>query len=164
MKMVTFDTNCFIDAFNLKSHIHTAAQKIIRECRSKNIKITVSRHTLSELKEPPEAVNFVQSVEILPHYPIGKWNEQVVTWGEVAGTWDDAKRNQKIQEELETLAKSGNDIRDRGAYIDALLANADVFVTSDKQLVGSGPATRIESKFGLRVITPQQLVSEFKNT
>jgi hypothetical protein len=64
---------------------------------------------------------------------------------QLAGTWEDAKRNEQIQQELEQLAKSGNDIPDRGAYLDALRAGADAFVTSDKQLVGTSPAARIQS-------------------
>jgi predicted nucleic acid-binding protein len=127
---------------------------------SKQIVITVSRHTLSEIKEPIEALNFAQACEILPHYPIGTFGEQVAAWEEVAGTFEDAKINQEIQEELEQLAKSGNDIRDRGAYIDAINAHADAFVTSDGQFAKSGPAQRIEKRFGLRVITPKQLAEK----
>ncbi len=160
MKRVTLDTNCFIDAFNPNSHAYIPMQKILEAHRLKSITITISRHTLSELKEPIEAVNFAKTCEILPHFPIGSWVEQVACWSEVAGTWDDASKNQAIQEELEKLAKAGNDIRDRGAYIDALRAGVDVFVTSDTQFVKSEPAQRIQSRFGLRVITPLQLVNE----
>ena len=160
MKKVTLDTNCFIDAFTPNTPAYKAMQMIITVYRSQQIEITVSLHTLPQIKSPVKAVMFAKMVKVLFHYPIGKWNEQIVSWGEVAGTWDDARKNQKIQEELENLAKAGNDIRDRGAYIDALSANVDAFITSDKQFAGSGPAKRIESKFGLRVITPQQFVNE----
>jgi predicted nucleic acid-binding protein len=160
MKKVTLDTNCFIDAFDPISRAYPYMQKIIEAHRSKQIVITVSRHTLSEIKEPVEALNFAQTFEILANYPIGTWEEQVAPWKELGGTWKDAEMNQELQEELEQLAKSGNDIRDRGAYIDAINAHVDAFVTSDGQFAESGPAERIKKRFGLRVITPKQLAKE----
>lgn len=160
MEKVTLDTNCFIDAFHSSSHAYPYMQKIIEAHRSKQIIITVSRHTLSQIKEPIEALNFAQTFEILPNYPIGPWGEQVATWKEPGGSWKDAEINQELQEELEQLAKSGNDIRDRGAYIDAINAHVDAFVTSDGQFAKSGPAERIKNRFGLRVIAPKQLAEE----
>jgi hypothetical protein len=133
---------------------------IIEAYQSKTIIITVSRHTLSEITEPIEALQFAQTVEILPHYPIGTIGEQVATWEELAGTFKDAEINQELQEELAQLAKSGNDIRDRGAYIDAINAHVYAFVTSDGHFAKSAPAKRIEERFGLRVITPKQLAEE----
>lgn len=70
------------------------------------------------------------------------------------------KSNDCIQMELEQLAKSGTDIRDRGGFIDALCSGLDGFVTSDKQLVGSGPAKRINEWFSTKVLTPEQLADE----
>jgi hypothetical protein len=160
MEKVALDTNCFIDTFNPGSYAYPYMQKIIEAHRSKRLIITVSRYTLSEIKEPIEALNFAQTFEILPHYPIGTFGDQVATWEELAGTFEDARINQELQEELEQLAKSGNDIRDRGAYIDAINAHVDAFVTSDGQFAKSGPAKRIEKRFCLRVITPKQLAEE----
>lgn len=160
MRKYTLDTNCFIDAFDSTSHAYQPMQKILQSHYSKKIIITVSRHTLAEIKEPIEALNLAKNIEILPHYPIGTWNEQVGTWNQLAGTWNDAKRNQTLQRDLELLAKSGNDIRDRGAYIDAMNAGVDSFVTSDGQFAKSGPALRIKKKFDLRVITPEELAKE----
>ena len=80
--------------------------------------------------------------------------------GNNRGTWDDIRRNDQIQEELEKLAKSGNDIRDRGAFIDALCSNYDGFVTSDKQFIGSGPVRRINERFSTKVISPEDLLEE----
>jgi hypothetical protein len=51
-------------------------------------------------------------------------------------------------------------IRDRGGYIDALCNGLDGFVTSDKQLVKSGPSVRINNKFPTKVLTPEQLAKE----
>ena len=82
------------------------------------------------------------------------------TWKQQSGTWDDIRRNDQIQEELERLAKSGNDIRDRGAFIDALCSNYDGFVTSDKQFIGSGPVKRINERFLTKVISPEDLLEE----
>ncbi len=159
-KKVTLDTNCFIDAFDSGSSTYGSMQKILKASCDKLISITVSRHTLSEIQHPKEAMDFVKICEILPHFPIGTWSEQIAAWNEVAGTWNDARRNQELQEELEKLANSGNDIRDRGAYIDAIISGADAFITSDRDLVRSRPAERIKKRFGLRVITPQQFVDE----
>jgi hypothetical protein len=114
-----------------------------------------------ELKRKPDAASdLADTCTVLPHFPIGSWDEQVSTWHQSAGTWDDAKRNQAIQQELRTLATSGNSIKDRGTYIDALCAGVEAFVTSDKQFVDSGPAKKIEERFGLRVMTPQLLANE----
>ncbi len=123
----------------------------------------VSRHSLAELSKADPVTQAARSLAaelgVLPHYPIGTWDDQVATWDELAGTWDDARSNQAIQEELASLATSGNSIRDRGAYLDALRAGAHVFVTSDRQLAGSSPAARIRERFGLRVSTPDELAS-----
>lgn len=136
-------------------------QVILGAWKARRVRLLVSRHSLSQLAQKDDAAyNIATECEILPHYPIGTWDQQVATWDELAGTWNDAKRNQQIQKELEQLAKSGNDVRDRGAYVDALYAGVDAFVTSDKQLAGSGPAKRIEERFALRVVTPQGLASE----
>jgi hypothetical protein len=97
---------------------------------------------------------------VLPHYPIGTWAEQVTTWDKLVGTWGDGKANDETRRRLkESLAKAGVSIRDCGAFIDALRANLDGFVTSDKQLVGSGPASRINGQFPTKVLTPEQLAN-----
>ena len=104
----------------------------------------MSLQTLHELEQrQDEALKLVKTLPRLPHWPIGTWNDQVGTWQQLTGTWDDMKSNDRIQMEFEQLAKSGTDIRDRGGFIDALCSGLDGFVTSDKQLVGSGPAKRI---------------------
>ena len=77
---------------------------------------------------------------------------------QMTGTCDDMRRNHAIQEELGSLAKSGNDLRDRGAFLDALHASMDAFVTNDKQLVGTGPAKRIFDRFQMRILRPEEAV------
>ena len=157
---VVLDANCFIDAVNASSHAYSALERVFSAAKSRRIKLAISRHTLEELsKKPDAAYELAKTVEIAPYCPIGTIAEQVATIQQLAGTLEDAKRNEQIQQELEQLAKSGNDIRDRGAYLDALRTGADAFVTSDRQLVGSGPAERIQAKFGLCVLTPSELVS-----
>jgi hypothetical protein len=122
--------------------------------------LAVSRHTLAEVQRPDEACELAKTVEVVPYWPIGTISEQVATIEQLTGTWQDARRNEQIQQELTQLAKSGNDIRDRGAYLDALRAGADAFITSDRHLVNSAPAARILGRFGLRVLTPCAFVSE----
>jgi len=160
MKAV-FDSNCFIDAAR-DSHVeYPHMQRLLSAAKAGKIKIMVSRHSLDELsKKPDDAHELAKTVEVVPYWPIGAICEQVAAIGHLTGTWEDARRNEEIQLELVQLAKSGNDIRDRGAYLDALHARADFFVTSDRQLVGSGPGKKIQDEFGLRVLKPSQLVSE----
>jgi predicted nucleic acid-binding protein len=158
---VALDANCFIDAANPLVPAYLCLQRLFSAASSGKVKPLISRHTLAELSKKFDAANeLAENVEVLPHWPIGTIGEQVATIEQLSGTWEDARRYQEIQLELAQLAKSGNDIRDRGAYLDALGGKADFFVTSDQHLVGSGPAERIRVRFGLRVLTPCQLVSE----
>ena len=160
---VALDANCFIDAANSSSHAHAAMKQLLAFHEAGALQLKVSRHTLAELERRPDAApDLARKCGVLPHFPVGSWDDEVATWEQVEGTWNDANRNQTIQQELEALAKAGNDIRDRGAYIDALRARMDAFITSDKQLVGSAPAKRIEGRLGLRVRTPGQLLDELK--
>jgi hypothetical protein len=158
---VALDTNCFIDANDPSSHAYAAMRVILAAQEARRVELTVSQHTLNELKQKPDAASdLADACTVLPHFPIGSWDEQVSTWHQSAGTWDDAKRNQAIQQELRTLATSGNSLKDRGAYLDALYAKVEAFVTSDRQLADSEPAKKIEERFGLRVMTPHQLANE----
>ncbi|MDE1464372.1 PIN domain-containing protein [Spartinivicinus poritis] len=161
MKKYTFDTNCFIDAVNSNSHSYQPLQQILEAARNGIIQIVVSLHTLYELEQKKdEAWNLAKTFFVLDHWPIGSWDDQVGNWVQQVGSWNDAKKNDEIQKELEKLAKSGNDIRDRGAYLDALCNKCDGFITSDKQLVGSGPAKRINEHFSMPVMTPESLVQK----
>ena len=101
-----------------------------------------------------------REIECLLHYSIGTWEEQVGTHNEEAGTWEDGKQDDKRQELLAELAKSGNDLRDRGALIDALRGKCDFFITSDGQLSKPGPARRLEASFPIQIRTPEQYVDE----
>ena len=154
---LSLDTNCFIDAARPESHAHTAALAIIEAGQTGLVKLFVSRSSLVELeRHTDDALSIANTLSVLPTYPIGKIDDCVGTIRQQAGTFADAKRNQEIQKELKSLAKSGNGIRDRGAFIDSLLADVDAFVTSDKQWCDSGPARRIRDRFGLRTLTPQK--------
>jgi len=158
------DTNCFIDAFNIRVSSHTALQSIFVEYNRNRVELYVSQHTLDELaKKPDRALDLAKSIPVLPYWPIGKIGDLVGTIGQMTGTFGDMRRNEAIQKELEALAKSGNDIRDRGALVDALHASMDAFVTSDRQLVGSGPADRIFNRLQIRVINPVDAVKLLHN-
>jgi len=161
MRTYALDTNCFINAVNPASPSYHALQGVLAAAKRGEVSLKVSLQTLQELEEKKdEAWQLAKTLPELPHWPIGTWDEQVGTWKQQTGTWDDAERNDQIQMELEKLAKSGTDIRDRGGYIDALCSELDGFVTSDKQLVGSGPAERINERFSTKVLTPEQLAEE----
>jgi hypothetical protein len=164
MKTYGLDTNCFIYAFDQTASPFCALQRILAATRRGEVSLgevslKVSLHTLHELeKKKDEAWKLAKTLPQLPHWPIGAWEDQVGTWKQLTGSWDDAKRNNRIQMKLKKLATSGTDIRDRGAYIDALCSGLDAFITSDTDLVGPGPARRINEQFRTKVITPEQLV------
>lgn len=136
-------------------------QRIFTAFNGGKLSLKVSLQTLHELEQKKGAAwELAKTLPELPHWPIGMWNEQVGAWAQQTGTWDDVKRNDKIQLELKALGKSGTDIRDRGGYIDALCSELDGFVTSDKQLVGTGPSKRINERFFTKVLTPEQLAEK----
>ena len=58
--------------------------------------------------------------------------------------------------EIAAAANTGANLRDRGAYLDALHAKVDIFVTSDKDLAEDDAAKRLSTKYGLRVLTPPE--------
>lgn len=161
MRTYALDTNCFIDAVNPASSNYDNMQRLMATYRRGKVSLKVSLQVLHELKKKQDnALALAKTLPELPHWPIGTWDEQVATWPQVTGTWNDAKQNNRIQMKLKELAKSGTDIRDRGAYIDALCSDLDGFITSDKQLVGSGPAMKINKRFHTKVLTPEQAVKE----
>ena len=161
MKTYALDTNCFINAINSASHSYESIQKLLEAAGRGLVSLKVSLHTLHELMgKGDKAWELAKTLPELSHWPIGSWKEQVGSWQQLTGSWDDAKRNDEIQRRLEALAKSGTDIRDRGAFVDALRNGVDGFVTSDKQLVGSGPAARINEAFSTKVVTPEQAITE----
>lgn len=161
MRTYALDTNCFIDAVNTASPHHDNMKRLMAAYRSGKVSLKVSLHVLHQLREKPDsALDIAETLQQLPHLPIGAWNKQVGTWQQLTGTWDDANQNERIQIKLKKLANSGTDIRDRGAYIDALCSNLDGFITSDKQLVGSGPVRKINERFSTKVLTPEQAVEE----
>ena len=153
--------NCFMYAVDPRAEAHADMRRLLLAAKSGKIKIMVSRHTLDELsKKPDEACELAKTFETVPYWSIGTIREQVATIEQLTGTWEDARRNEDMRLELAQLAKRNASIRDLGAYLDAHHAGADFFVTSDKDLVGSGPAGKIQARFKLRVLTPRQFVSE----
>jgi len=154
MIKICLDANIFIDEHNHSMRWHNDIKKIFALAKSGVIEIYVSLQTLEELsKKKDDAYKLAQAVTKLPHWPVGSWDEQV-------GTWDDAKESDNVQLRLAELAKSGNDIRDRGAFLDALKSKIDYFVTSDGQLVNAGPDQRINAIFDTKVIKPEDLIKK----
>ncbi len=161
MKTYGVDTNCFIDAVNPGSQSYVAMNRILSAFNAGKVLLKVSLQTLNELEQKKDAAwNLAKTLPVLPHWPIGTWDEQVGTWAQQTGTWHDIKGSDEIQMEIKELANSGTDIRDRGAYIDALRSKLDGFLTSDKQLVAAGPSKRINEHFFTKVATPEQLADE----
>ena len=156
---LALDANCFINAVNQQALSYDSVQELLAAKSTGQVALHVSLHTLHELEQKPdEALDLAKSLPSLPYWPIGEVRELVGTINQLTGTFDDMRRNQEIQEELESLAKSGNDIRDRGAFLDALHASMDAFVTDDNQLVGTGPAKLILARFQMRILRPEEAV------
>lgn len=159
---LALDANCFIDAVSPGAHAHVAMQQILCAGQQGRVRLLVSLQTISELEARDDmALELARQTERLPHFAIGSWGEQVGAWNDEAGTWADGKADDVRQEQISRLAKSGNDIRDRGALIDALRADCDFFITSDGQLSKPGPRQRLALEFPIRIRTPIQFVSEF---
>ncbi len=158
---VALDANCFIDAVTPEARAYKPMLQILEAWRTDAVELLVSLHSIHELEmKPDEALELARECATLPHWPIGTWDEQVGTWEQAEGTWDDSKINEDMREELGKVAKARSSLRDRGAYMDALKAGCEVFLTSDPDLVGSDPAMRLEKRFGLRVTTPGVLARE----
>ena len=156
---LALDANCIIYAVHPESESYSPMQNILTRQSSGQVELYVSLHTLYELEQKPdEAFELAKKLFPLPYWPIGKIEELVGTINSMTGTFDDIRKNQAIQLELENLAKSGNDLRDRGAFIDSLHASMDAFVTKDKQLVGTWPAKRIFERFQMRILRPEEVV------
>lgn len=162
---VVLDTNCFVDAVNSASHAHEAVTSLLRAAELSRVRISVSLHSIHELeladaKYKDGALQIARRFPVLPYFPIGTFKDLLGTFNGVAGTFDDMRVNAAREAQLQRLAKSGNDLRDRGALIDAARAQADIFVTSDGQLSKAGPAKRIGVALGIRVLTPKAAVEE----
>ncbi len=157
---VTFDANQFINAVNPMTVAYADLQTILAGRTAGRLGLTVSLHTIHELEiKPDAALALARTAVVLPYYPIGSWDDLVGTWNDLAGTWDDIRRNDSARQTIERLAKAGASIRDAGAYIDALRARVDYFVTSDRALVDPGPLSRIQSQFGLKIVSPAELAA-----
>jgi len=158
---ISLDANCFIYAIKIDSQFHKAIKELLKAGEGGAIEIWVSQHSIDELKKKPdEALNLACTFQTLRHYPIGCWDQQIPNWNTVSGNWGEAKRKESIQKEIHKFAKSGASLRDRGAYLDALVAGLDYFVTNDNGLVGSGPAGRLKKKFNLSVLCPEEMVTK----
>ena len=166
MALIVCDTNCWIEASTDPS---SDVAQLLTRASDWNVRIKISKHSLSQLivgtaKYGPAAESLARRYEEVPYYPIGTIDELLGTISELSGTLDDIRKNDALRETLGSVAASGTDIRDRGALIDALLAKADYFVTSDRGLVGAGPRARIESTLSIRVRTPSEMTADLRRS
>jgi predicted nucleic acid-binding protein len=166
MTVLVFDTNCFIAATHPGEPSSAAVVELIEAARVHIVEVRVSMHTLCELesgaaKHGTAALDLARAFDRVPYFPVGSYKELLGSINDLAGTWDDAKGNERLQQLIaDQLANAGSGLRDRGAFVDALRARA-TFVTSDKQLVAVRPASRIFEATGIRPITPETAVETF---
>jgi hypothetical protein len=159
-KSYTLDAMCFINAVNQAGSSYEALRVIFNAANTGKITLTVSIQTLHELERKPDAaLELARTLDLLPHWPIGSWDEQIGPWEDQTGSWEDAKRNNEKQVVLKTLANAGTSIRDRGAFMDAFCNAQDGFITSDKAFIKSGPSARINKNFLTKVLTPEELAN-----
>lgn len=163
---VVFDTNIFIDASNGDSHAYSDAARLLRAVTEGQIRGYVSLHTLHELDSGisvygSEARRLADSCHRLPYWLLGTIDELLGTIDGLSGTFDDARRNSQFEKEIRDLTNAGTDLHDRGALLDAIRASISFFVTSDSQLVKSGPASRIVKRFAIQPLSPKQAVTVF---
>ena len=124
------------------------------------MELFASLKTTDELsRKPDQSLALAEQVSKLPNYPVGAWDDAVGVRKDQAGTWNDAKASQKLQEFIHDVTKKGASIRDRGAFLDAIRAQMDFFITHDKHLAGSGPAQRLAQHFAAHVMTPSAFVA-----
>ncbi len=90
---------------------------------------------------------------------MGQWNEQVDTWDSVSGTWDDVKENEKLQQKIHHLTKSGVNIRDRQIVIDSYRGKIQVLLTNDRGLRDPRPARKLREELGILVVSPEKFLS-----
>ena len=151
MKRYALDANCFIDAANPSSSSHTAMHRIFQAAARGELELSVSLHTLHELEARKDEAWDWRGLRLncpIGLLVVGRSKSEPGSNRREPGMI--GRRNDEIQTELKSLAKSGTDIRDRGGYIDALRNGLDGFVTSDKQIVGNGPSGRINGRFQTR--------------
>ena len=159
MKTATLDTSTVITAFEPSQDGYSAMRRLIEASKAGKLRLVISKRTLYELREKPdEKLTFAESLEILPYYLLGTWNnleQDPVTWQELAGTWDDAKVNQALQEALPVRARVK--LRDRGIIIDSMQAGVKLLVTKDSFLLDREDG--IENATGVRPVHPDEAVS-----
>jgi predicted nucleic acid-binding protein len=152
--LIVLDTNCFINAVSATAVEYGAARRLLAVSPS-IAQLAISRHSLHELERRVDAaLALARGVQQLSYYPVGTISELLGSIHGLAGTLDDMKDTTRTMGELGQLARARADIRDKGALLDAILAKASMFVTSDHDLVGAEPAARIGSAFRIGVLTP----------
>lgn len=156
---VAIDTDCIISLFRPEEDICRHMRRIDEVYREGKIELYVSLKTINQLSVYGGApLDYAKSLSKLPNYPVGTWNEQVGTWDNVAGTWDDAKENQKLQDKIRILTKSGVNIRDRQIVIDSYRGKIQVLLTNDRGLRDARPARKLREELGISVISPEKFL------
>ena len=159
MQSATLDTSAVIAAFEPSRDGHLAMRRLIGAWQAGHVRLVLSKRTLYELREKPdEKLAFAESCEILPYYMIGAWKnlaDDPLTWNDLAGTWDDARVSQTLQEVLPVRARVK--LRDRGIIIDSMQEGIDLLVTTDSFLLGR--ADGIERVTRVRPVHPNEAAS-----
>lgn len=158
MNSATLDTCAVIAAFEPARDGHSAMQRLKELWQDGKLRLCVSLRTVSELrKKADEKLAFAQLLEQLPYYMIGTWDDfdPSVSWKDLAGTWDDAKVNQRLQKVLPVRAKVK--LRDRGIIIDSMMRGVGFLITTDSFLLNR--AEGIEKTAGVRPLHPDEALS-----
>lgn len=157
---VAIDTDCIISLFRPEEDIYCHMRRIDEMYREGKIELYVSLKTIDQLSvHGGTPLDYAKSLSKLPSYPVGTWNETVDTWDSVAGSWDDVKENEKLQQKIHLLTKSGVNIRDRQIVIDSYRGKIQVLLTNDRGLRDVKPEGKLRGELGILVISPEKFLS-----
>jgi hypothetical protein len=151
----TLDTCAIIRMFEVGLPGQSAMCRLKSAWADGQIRLLVSRRTLYELRRQPpdDALTFAERIEVLPYYPVGSWKDvNDVSWNQLHGTWEDARRLHAVQETLPV--RKGVKIKDRGIIIDSIQAGIQIVVTTDKGMIDRHDEVRRIT--GVRPLSPDE--------
>jgi hypothetical protein len=156
---VAVDTDCIISLFKPQEEMHLPMLRINEMYQEGKIDLYISAKTIVQLTRGGPPLEYAKSLLMLPNYPVGRIADQVGTWGEMAGTWNDAKENEELQEKVSALTKKSVNIRDRQIVIDSYRGKMDILLTNDHGLCGERQARNLKELLGISVMTPKEFLS-----
>lgn len=156
---ISIDTDCIISLFSPSDVIHSAMLLINQLFKEGKINLYVSLKTINQLSEKGgNVLEYAKSLLKLPNYMVGTIGEQVGTIGSLAGTFEDAERNEILQQKIRNWTKQGVNMRDRQIVIDSYLGGMEILLTNDRGLRDKKSAKNLQKELGILVMNPEKLL------